>query len=528
MEIRRGGKMNNSMRRGRARPLFLALLAAATAFASLAACSRRQDDAKVLRVALRAGPISLDPRIASDAVGDKIAHLISDGLLKKDEHLDMVPNLAARYEQISDTSYRFFLRPGVKFHDGEPLDAGDVVYTFRSIIDGEVVSLYKSAFEHIDEIVAEDPLTVRIDLKGPYAPFLVMLNRGIVSEKAARALGDEFGQRPVGTGPYRFVRHVTDSVVELEANPDYFGGAPKIPRLEFQIIKDDNIRVLKLLKGDVDLVQNGIPPMLIERVLASPGMEKTEDTGIVVTYMGFNLTDPVVGKKEVRRAIAHAIDRDQIISHRWQGLAVKASSILSLDNWAYDEGLKQYEYDPALAARLLDEAGFPDPDGGGPKKRFVISYKTSTDKERVDIARMIAHQLGKVGIDMKVEPYEWGTFYNDVKRGNFQTYTLSWVGVTEPDFFYDVCHSSQMPPDGLNRSRFANRTVDRLVEVGRVTMDRGKRKKIYDMVQEIVLDELPYIPLWYEKNVVVYNRRLAGVSLRPDASFSTFVDIEKK
>ena len=133
-----------------------------------------------------------------------------------------------------------------------------------------------------------------------------------------------------------------------------------------------------------------------------------------------------------------------------------------------------------------------------------------------------------MGIGVRVEPYEWGTFFKDVRRGNFQAYTLSWVGVTDPDIFYDVCHSSQFPPHGLNRGRYRNSQVDRLVEEGRVTMDRNKRRVVYNKVQKILLEDLPYIPLWYEKNVVVYNKDLKGVSLWPNASYRTFVDIEKR
>ena len=157
-----------------------------------------------------------------------------------------------------------------------------------------------------------------------------------------------------------------------------------------------------------------------------------------------------------------------------------------------------------------------------------MTLKTSTVKSRIDIARMIAKQLGRVGIDVRVEPYEWGTFYKDVKGGNFQIYTLSWVGLTEPDIFYDICESKQVPPNGLNRGKFSDPKVDRLVTEGRLTLDEAKRKKAYAEVQKILLKKLPYIPLWYEKNIVIFQKNLSGVSLRMDASYRPFVYIEKK
>ncbi len=505
--------------------LFLALLPLLT-FAIFSCTGSSDKEIDVLRVAIPAGPVTLDTRISTDAVGEKIDHLICDGLMKLDDSMNVVPNLAERYERISDTSYRFFLRGGVKFHDGSPLTAEDVAYTYQSIIDGEIVSAYRSVFERIKGIVIESPLVIRIDLKEVYAPFLTMLKRGIVSKSVAKKLGSAFGMSPVGSGPYKLVKFIPDEVVELVANKDYYGQVPKTPRLRFEVIKDDNVRVLKLLKGDIDLVQNDIPPLLIDRLLKDENLRKVEDTGIVISYMGMNLTDDVLKKEKVRLAIAYAIDRDEIIAHRWRGLAVKANSILSPGNWAYDNNLSTYEYNPKKAGKLLDEAGYPISKDS--KKRFEITLKTSTVKSRVDIARMIAKQLGRVGIGVKVEPYEWGTFYKDVKSGNFQTYTLSWVGVTEPDIFYDICESKQVPPNGLNRGRFSDAKVDVLVTEGRLTLDEAKRKRIYAEVQKILLKKLPFIPLWYEKNVAIFQKNLSGVSLRMDASYRPFVYIEKK
>lgn len=480
-----------------------------------------------LVVAIQASPVTLDPRLATDAEGDKISSLMCDGLYIRDNKLENSPNLAERFETISDTSYKFYLRPDLKFSDGTPLTADDVVYTYRSVIDGKVISPFKSSFERIATIEAESPTVVKVEMKAAYAPFLTIFTRGIVSRAAVEQKGEKFGMEPVCSGPYKLIKFVPDSVVELAVNEDYFGEKPRLAGIEFQIIKDDNIRVMKLIKGDVDLVQNGISPMLIESVMKNPNLTKLEDTSVVVTYMGLNLSDPILAKKEVREAIAYAIDRDEVINHRWKGLAVKANSVLSPANWAYDPGLMQYPYDPVKANKLLDAAGLKDKDGGGDLKRFKLVYKTTNVKDRIDIARLISHQLEKVGIATKVEPYEWGTFFKDVKSGNFQLYTLSWVGVTEPDIFFDILHSTQWPPVGLNRDRYKNSRVDELVEKGRVTMDQAERKKIYAEIQKIVLEDLPLIPLWYEKNVVIYRKDLKNVSLRPDAFYRTFANIEK-
>lgn len=483
------------------------------------ACSKH-DDGEGLRVAIVASPRGLDPRTATDAEGSKITALIFDGLMAFDDELNIVPALAESYEQPNATTYRFHLRKGVLFHSGAPFTADDVIYTFRSIVDPATRSPYKSAFDRIRGMRALDPHTLLIELKEPYAPFLTAMKVKIVSK-------DE-PDKPVGTGRYVLKRFVPESAIVLDANPHYWGGVPKQKRLIFKVIKEDNVRVLKLMKGDVDLVQNGVPPLLVKKVLERPQLAMKEDVGIVSTYMGLNLKDPVLRKREVRQAIARAIDVEGIIRWRWRGLATRANSIIAPAIWAHDSNLKPVPFDPGEAKRLLDEAGYPDPDGDGPEMRFEIEYKTTTMKLRIDIARMIARQLREVGIGVRLRAYEWGTFFRDVRTGNFQMYTLSWTGVTEPDIFYDTCHSTQMPPVGLNRDRYSNPEVDRLVEQGRLTMNRGERKRIYDRVQAILLRDLPFIPLWYEKNWIVYRRDLAGVSLRPDAAYVPLANVVKE
>lgn len=490
------------------------------------ACKKAQPSPKTLEIAIQASPIILDPRLATDAEGSKICDLIFNGLMSRDDELRLVPGLAEKIEKLSDTSFVFHLRRGVLFHSGMPLTADDVVYTYKSIIEGRIASAFRETFSRIKDIVAEDDYTVRMDLEEIYAPYETLLTQGIVSKADAKRLKNKFGMKPVGTGPYKLARFVPETVVELEANPLYFGDIPRTKYLRFHVIKDDNIRVLKIIKGDVDLVQNGIPPLILPKVLESKDINMDSEDGLVTAYLGMNLTNRILKDVRVRRAIAHAINRDEIIEHRLGGMATEANSILSPFNWAYDRDLDGYSFDQKKAKALLEEAGYKtDPSR---KAGLRFSYKTSTIKDRIDIARMIAHQLGKVGIDVKVLPYEWGTFYRDVKTGNFQLYSLSWVGITEPDFLYEVAHSSQVPPGGLNRDRYSNPLVDALVEKGRITMDEKKRKKIYKEVQRILLEDLPFIPLWYEKNVVVYRRSLTGVRLRPDASYLTLVNVEKE
>lgn len=506
----------------------VALLAAVSLTGVFHACSKSDSKNDTVVVATLVSPITLDPRLAIDAESKKISELVCDGLLSTNEKQELVPNLAGSYEMPSDTVYLFHLREGVKFHDGTPLTADDVAYTFNSIIDGKIASALLSTYEKLKSVTAESQYTVRFELKEPYSPFLSSLFLGIVSKSAASAKDNSFGLVPICTGAYKVKRFLPDVAVELEENKDYYGKRPKTPNLKFLVVKDDNVRFLKLMRGDVDLVQNGISPILIDAILSRSGLKKVEGQGTVTTYIGFNLSDPALSKRPVRQAIAYAIDRDSIIEHKWRGLATKANSIIAPSNWAYDRGLMQYPYDPEMAMKLLDEAGLKDPDGNGPKKRFHIIYKTSTNRDRVDIARMIAHWLEKVGIGVTVEPYEWSTFFHDVRVGNFQMYALSWVGITDPNLFYEACHSSQFAPNGLNRVRYKNPEMDRLTDAARSVSDTDKRRALYSKAERILLEDLPYLPLWYEKNYTIYHDYLTGVTAWPDASYKPFIEIEKK
>jgi len=242
------------------------------------------------------------------------------------------------------------------------------------------------------------------------------------------------------------------------------------------------------------------------------------DTGINYAYLVFNLRDPQLQDRRLREAIALAIDRDKLIQYRLKGLARKATGILSPSNWFYEGQVEQYHYDPERAKALLDEAGFKDPDGAGPLPRLRLSLKTSNKRDRVAMARAIAEDLKAVGIELEIRSYEWGTFLRDLKTGNFQIGSSTWVGVTEPDIYYLAFHSSQFPPEGANRGFYSNPKVDRLLEKGREETASAARKAIYSEVQKILAHDLPYVSLWYEDNVVFTRPAVEGYTLRPDAS----------
>jgi len=309
--------------------------------------------------------------------------------------------------------------------------------------------------------------------------------------------------------------------VVLKRNPNYFGTPPTLDEIVFEIITDDTTRLLALLKVKVDLVQNAVPPHAVKFLKRDERFKVVIEQGINYSYMGFNLEDPILKKLSVRRAIAHAIDRQRIIDYLLMGLARPATGLIAPKIWAYEPNVMRYEYDPKLSRALLDQAGFIDPDGDGPKPRFALSFKTSTNKLRVAIATAIADQLSDVGIKLEIRSLEWGTFFDDIKKGNFQTYTLTWVGITDPDIFYYIFHSDSIPPHGANRGRYVNPVVDELIERSRRTLNLEARRKLYSEIQRIIAHDCVYVSLWYNDNVVVMKRNLKGFVIYPGGEYTS-------
>lgn len=478
-----------------------------------------------LIIGLESSPINLDPRFATDANSSRAIQILFNNLVRLDPNSNIIPDLAERWKAPDDKTYLFFLKKGVKFHDGRELTAEDVRYTFESLKDPNNASPHREAYEVIERVEALDKYTVRFILKGSFAPFLTNMVMGIVPKHVAEEKGKEFAYNPVGTGPFRFERWIPDDKIEFIKNDDYFEGAPKLKGVIFKIIPEDTVRLLELKKGSVDFIQNAIPPDSIPSLIEDRNLKVLTGEGTSYSYMGFNMTDPILKKVKVREAIAHAIDRKAIIEHLLGGLATPASGLFTPSYWAYEPRIKTYDFDPDRAKRLLNEAGYPDPDGNGPRSRFKLTYKTTNNELRKRIAEVFQQQLKEVGIDVEIKTYEWGTFYSDIKKGNFQIYTLTWVGITDPDIYYNIFHSSSIPPKGSNRGRYLNATLDRLLEKGRSATGHEGRKDIYSNVQRIVSEDLPYISLWHTKNIVAMKNDIKGFVLYPSGDFTSLKSV---
>jgi len=487
-------------------------------------CASAPPPNNVITVAVLSSPNSLDPRIGSDETSQRVHQLVFDYLLALDEKLRVTGGLATHWEQPNPVTYLVYLRKGVRFHDGHELTADDVVHTFGSFIDPAFVSPRKGAYRMLDRVEAVDPYTVRFTLKEPFGSFPIQLVMPVVPKGA----GAELRDRPIGTGPYRFVSFAVDDHVTLASFPDYFRGAPANGGVVLKVVPDEIMRALELRKGTVDMVVNDLSPDVVHQLAAQKAVTIAEAPGTDYAYVGVNMRDPILKDRRVRHALGHAIDRQAIVDHLRRGLARPAVGVLPPSSWAFEAGVFQFSHDPQKAIALLEEAGYRDPDGDGPQPRLRLSLKVSTNEFIRLQAAVIQQDLKRVGIELDVRSYEFATLYADVLKGNFQLFTLQWVGVSDPDMLRRVFHSKQMPPNGFNRGYYENPEVDRLIDAAMVAESDDERRKLYGDAQRVVAEDAPYISLWYKTNIAVSGTHIEGVKLTPSAEFTFLRNVVKR
>jgi peptide/nickel transport system substrate-binding protein len=498
-------------------------LALSLAAATLA-CSQPPPEPGIVTVSIRSAPNNLDPRFGTDESSTRSHDLLYNDLLKLDDRMQLAPDLATSWETDDYQTYRIHLRQGVRFHDGHELTSQDVVHTFTSILDPAMSSPYRGAYRLLESVTALDPHTVQFVLKEPSGSFLINLKMKIVPAGAGRELRDH----PVGTGPYRFARYLTDDRLEVKAFPDYFEGLPRNRGVTLKVVPDDIMRGLELRKRTTDLVINDLVPDIAYR-LEREGLRLITAPGLDYQYIGFNFRDPILKDVRVRRAIGYAIDRDAIITHLRRGLAKPADSMIPETSWAYEPDVFTFHFDPDQARALLDEAGYPDPDGDGPRPRLTLSLKTSTQEFYRLQAAVIQQDLKQVGIELDLRSYEFATLYADILKGSFQMYTLQWVGgaMADPDILKRVFHSQQVPPAGFNRGYFSDPEVDRLLDEASLATDQEARKIRYALVQKRVAELAPYISLWRATTFGVAQPDLRGVRFSPFADFTFFRNVSR-
>jgi peptide/nickel transport system substrate-binding protein len=469
-----------------------------------------------LRADIATSPLSLDPRYATDAVSDRIDELIFDSLVRLDAQGNFVGDLARDFAWRSPTELIFHLRSGVHFSNGRPLTARDVKYTYDSVVDPAAASPKRGGMAMLAAVSTPDDHTVVMTTRRPYAPALEMGLLDIVPDRTPA------GAVPLGSGPFRLTRFVRDEWVLLDRNPYFPFRATALAGIAFKVVPDPTVCALELLKGTALFAENVLPPELLSAVRGRRGLVVLQYAGTSYQYLAFNFRDPRLRDLRVRQAIAMAIDRGALIGALLHNTARLATGMLAPENWAYTADVPQYPYDPAAARRLLDAAGYR---AGPTGVRFILDYKTTQGTERMLLGQALAAMLARIGIEVRVRSYEWPTFYSDIQRGNFDLTSLDWIGIADPHHYNLVFACAMTPPRGLNRGHYCNPAMDRLLEQGDITLDRERRRRIYQAVQKLAAADLPYLSLWWQDNVVVMDDRLAGFEPYPNGSLRSFAQM---
>jgi peptide/nickel transport system substrate-binding protein len=477
---------------------------------------RREIPENELVVMLEKRIETFDPRVSSDSAAERMRQLIFNGLTRKDEKFDPVPDLAERFESSPDyKAFTFYLRPNIKFHNGERLSAADVKYTFDTMMASGFQSAKKAelARDLASIELGQDPQTVLFRCNNP-CPGLpnTILPVGIIPAGTT----DQQAKRPIGTGPFKFESYTEDQEVTLSAFDEYFEGRSSINRLTVKIIPDNSTRESELRKGSVDLAINAdFDPVTVEGLQKAAGLKVELIDGTNIAHLGVNLQDPVLKDRRVRQALAYAIDREAIIRDVMRGQARPAQSILPPSQWAFEPAARAYGYDPAQAERLLDEAGKTRKDG----QRIKLTLKTSTLSIARKVGETLQEQMRRAGIELELQPLERQKLQQDMNDGNFQLYLNTLVGGNQStDIFKFVYSSKSIPPNGQNRSRYNNPQVDKLLEESQMA-SAERRKEIFSEVQKILAEELPQIYLWYPATIIVYRDRVSNVKIEPSGDW---------
>jgi ABC-type transport system substrate-binding protein len=480
---------------------------------ALGACAKRTPTAPsdYLQVDVSSSPTTLDPRIASDAISARVDELVYESLAKTDRRGRFVGDLAQRIEHLSPTVIVFHLRRGARFSNGRQLTARDVVDTYESVRSPEMHSLKAAGLSELRSIRAADDFTVEMTTRRPYAPALEMATYGIVDGRSTPSDARR-DLPPPGTGPFRIAYFARDETVVLERNPFRLYPKGSARGIVFKIVPDATVRALELAEGICDLAENdAVQPDLIPYLARDPGLRVGRSSGTTFQYLAFNFRDSRLKDLRVRRAIAYAINRDAIVDSMLRETARPATGMLTPEHWMYEPRVRRYRFDPGLAKRLLESAGYASHD-----RRLRFVYKTTPEGRR--LAEALQAMLQQVGITIDIHTKEWATFYGDLQRGNFDLTGGQWLGINEPHQYYLLFDSKMVPPRGSNRGAYANRQMDSLVEAGDFTLEPLRRRAIYGAVQKLAADDLPYLPLWWVDTVFVMNHRIDGFEPYPNGS----------
>jgi len=478
---------------------------------------------------------TLIPILASDSASGQIVGMLFNGLVKYDKNIELMGDLAESWDVSDDgLTIIFHLRKGVKWHDGYQFTAEDVKFTYEKLIDPLCPTPYSGDFKKVKSFEIIDDYTVRVIYEEPFSPGLASWGMPIMPEhilKNENFLKCSFSRNPIGTGPYKFKKWKSAERIDLASNHEYFEHRPYIDRYIYRIIPDPTTMFLELQTLNVDSM--GLTPLQYTKLTDTEKFKKTYQKfkypSFGYTYMAYNLKNKLFSDIRVRQALNYAVDKNEIIDGVLLGLGRVCTGPFIPESWAYNESVIPVPFNVDKAKSLLREAGWRDSDKDGwldkNGKMFEFTILTNQGNDlRMKTAEIIQARLSNIGVKVHIRVLEWSVFINEfVDKKKFEAIILGWSLSRDPDC-YDIWHSSKTRPGEFNFIDYSNPKVDKLLEEGRLTFDKGKRREIYHKIHAILYEDEPYMFLYVPDALVAISKRFKGVRLAPIGIGYNFID----
>lgn len=459
-----------------------------------------------LVIATATEAVTLDPQGGWDGASLYVLRQLYNGLVKLDQNMEIVGDLAESWEFTSDTSVTFKLKKGVKFHNGDEMKADDVVYSIERAQNSAKV---KSFTANIESVVADDDYTVTIKTSVPYAPLMSNLCHTancVVSKKAVEEAGDQFSSAPVGTGPFRFVSWESGDKIVLERNEDYFANEVLPSSLTFKLMSEDSSRTIALETGEVDL-NLVVAASDAGRIESSDSLKLVVSMSPKIEYVSMNQKVEPFNNPLVRQAINYAVDREALNLVATDGYGIVTDSVMNSQINGYTEDVSHYEYNPEKAKELLTEAGYPD--------GFSTSILVGTNARSTE-AQLIQGNLSEIGITLDITTLDSTTMLEQINNGDYEMFIMSYNNTTgDPDTSLYMLFKSTVPASSGNRSFTNIPEVDEMLEAARLEEDNEARMEIYKKIQQTLTEEAVWVPLYCMPTLVGIQKDLEGYDPHP-------------
>ena len=445
-------------------------------------------------------PQNLDPRFQSDAASERISKLLYSPLFYFNKNYEIKSNIVD-WKKVTPLKYRFIIKKELPlFHNNKKMDIEDIVSTINNLRSQQKSPFYLE-LNNIQDVVKLSDFDFEINLYKKDINFLSRLVFFILP-KDLLSQNHNFSTNPIGSGPFRFLEKYPNLKIQRRLDSQI---------IELVNIKDPTVRVLKLLNGEIDLLQNDLPLEMIKLLETKDRVITLKEYGANVSYIGFNFNDSLLRQHKFRKALTLAVDRQSLIKYFLNDKTRLAEQILPPEHWA-NEKINTLDYNPSLARKYIKELGIKEP--------IVLTLKTSTDPFRVKIATLIQKQFKSIGVKLTIKSLDWGTYFKDIQAGEFQLYGLTWVGIRNPEIYEKIFNSKFRPPKGLNRAGYINQEMDELIINAKIFNQWDK------VIKKVNTDNV-FMPLWFEGNFAAFNKNISGYYIHNDGSWDALKTVRK-